>query len=125
MSALFCELRKDLQKRRLFQTAVSQRSVLVSLTLEAISRSDTFVVDIDDSCLCGKSYKDLFSPLMSVFANVILNNYRKKINDMTMQRKVSESSARKRKNETENDGQPKSKKSKCYRNRKALTYKNV
>lgn len=105
MNAIFTELRKDVHKRRLFQFSNCPRSVLVLLTLEGVSRSPDFVVDLNDTCVCDRSYKDIFTPLLSIYANITLNNYRKKINDMALQRKQYKLIERKRKAETnkEND----------------------
>lgn len=96
MYAIFNKLRKDEQKRRIFQFSESPRSILVLLTLEGISRNESFPVDWDDNCLCGTTYNNLFIPLLSVFANVILNNYRKKINDLIVVRKLNASNEKKK-----------------------------
>lgn len=123
MSAIFTELRKDLLKRRSFQFSPNPCNILVSLTIEGISRSNSFPVEFNEACICGKTYKDLFTPLLITYGNILLNNYRKKINDMHIQRKINKSKERKRKAEENKENAMGSKMPKM--NRKASVYNKL
>lgn len=130
MYAIFNFLRTDEEKRRAFQLSKSPRSLLVLLTLEGISRNTaSFPVDWNDKCICGTSYEDLFIPLLSIYANIILNNYRKKINDLITVRKLNASKEKKRKREAneKTNTEPKIPKNdeRAKPNRKALIYKKL
>lgn len=46
-----------------------------------------FLIDFKEHCLCGKSYYDLFHPLMVVFGKILLNSMSKQINDEIVAKK--------------------------------------
>lgn len=52
------------------------QNMVVFLTVEGAVRNDNFVIDLDDSYPCGTPHNASFIPLLSVYANVILNNYK-------------------------------------------------
>lgn len=58
-------------------------------------KENDFVINFDDYCLCKSQYCSIFYPMMKVYANILLNNYRKHINDELKVQKA-EKSAKKR-----------------------------
>lgn len=91
MNAIFDEIvRSDIIKKK-FHVHENQHGILMSLTYQSFFNDEGFVVDFNDYCSCGKSYFDLFFPLMKVFANILLNNYRKNVNDATEMKKQEQS----------------------------------
>lgn len=113
MSALFEAIKTDIEKRKKFQFSHEPKNILVLLTMKAVSENAHFIVDWEDECLCGKKYYDLFLPLMSVYANILLKNYKKKINEFTAIAKMRKSKIRNAKNNKNNV------------NRKAAIYEKI
>lgn len=136
MNALFDALRKNEIMRRKFQLSNDPQNILVSLTIYAFLQNNNFVVEWYDSCLCGTTYSNLFTPLLSIYANILLNNYRKKINDFTAIHKMEAAKSRKKKKEkavcekrkaeaAEIISEKKIKLTNVSKNRKASIYKKI
>lgn len=127
MSAILNAIRNDKEIRRKFQFSDDPSSILVLLTVEGIERNASFVVDWNDTCSCSVLYKDLFLPLMRTIANILLNNYRKKINDANLVRKMNESKEKKRKREEKKEGVKEQEYEKCSepKNRKCMVYEKI
>jgi hypothetical protein len=77
----------------IFLTSNCQKYILHNLSMKASESDTSLIVDLTNKCHeCGKPYEGLASEIISTMANVLLNNYSKKINDS-----VSRPSNKKRK----------------------------
>lgn len=65
----------------------TQHDILVYITESSYRNSDDFFFNFQDACLCGTKYYELFHPLMIVFANILLNNSTKQVNDAIVAKK--------------------------------------
>lgn len=82
-----------------FLASENQKDILVSLTSESV-RDELWFDDFKYLCQCGQNLLKIFSNLCSIFANILLNNYVKKVNNKhleTMKRKATSSTENKNK----------------------------
>lgn len=82
-----------------FLASENQKDILVSLTSESV-RDELWFDDFKYLCQCGQNLLKIFSNLCSIFANILLNNYVKKINNKhleTTKRKATSSTENKNK----------------------------
>lgn len=63
-----------------FLRSTNQKCILCKLTLQSI-KSDFVYVEFLQNCLCGRDYTSMLYKLLSIFANVLLNDYVKQCNN--------------------------------------------
>lgn len=94
MNAILDEILRTDNIKKKFHVRENQHGILLSLTHHSFINDQGFVVNFNDNCICGKSYFHLFYSLMKVFANILLNNYRKHVNDAIEMKKQEQSAER-------------------------------
>lgn len=63
-----------------FLASENQKDILVTLTTQSV-QDELWFDDFNYLCQCGQNLLKIFSNLCSIFANILLNNYVKKINN--------------------------------------------
>lgn len=69
-----------------FKTSQKQKHILMKLTTESI-RFDFWFNDFNCVCICGQNCCAILNMVLSIYANIILNNYVKNINNQALQSK--------------------------------------
>lgn len=90
MCAIFEVILNDSSLESNFLRAVDQKYILSKLTFLSIQTEYAFE-EFQNTCLCGKDYKKILFHLLSVFANIILNDYRKEKTNSNIESKKTDS----------------------------------
>lgn len=100
MCAIFEKIINDTSTEYEFLNTCHQKNILCNLTFSSVSQ-DILLNDFYCQCICGKEYKKILVMLLSIFSNVLLNDYIKNKNNQCNAQKV-ESKNKKRKLNTFN-----------------------
>lgn len=90
MYAIFEAIINDHSLESSFLRSTNQKSVLGKLTFLSIQPDYSFG-EFSQTCICGKEYKKILFHLLSIFANVILNDYVKNMNNLILEAKKTDS----------------------------------
>lgn len=77
---VFAGILKSNEYTKIFFSAIDQKHVLIELAKTSLCNDDVGI-NYEDACEKGHTLTQMFERCFSIFANVILNNYCKNIND--------------------------------------------
>lgn len=84
MSAIFQEILRQKDLKCKYLLSKNQKAILIDLTVNSLKKDDECItdIDLDHECDCGASSFDIYFKICKTFANILLNNYIKEVNDL-------------------------------------------
>jgi hypothetical protein len=80
MNAILNVILKTSSLKMKFLVATNQKLLLCKLSILSLSQ-EGFAIDFESTCVCGRTTQKLYNLVRARFANILLNNYSKAVNN--------------------------------------------